>query len=216
MQLSKVTIEVLQNLASINQGLVFAPGKVLRSMNVMKNTFVVATIQENFPRDFAIYDLNEWLAALSLVNDCDVEFDDQKMTLKSGNQTTYYYYSSPTVVVSPGDKNIVLPSVDKSFVMERDVFDKVMRNSSALKLKDLEITCKGLRVFNQNNVGNQHNIELDMECAGDDQPAILKVENLKLIQTDYDVTISNKGIAHFKSRGDKYQIEYFIALEGER
>lgn len=215
MKLSKVGIDTLKNLATINQGMIFKPGSVLKTMNVMKNTFAVAHIPDVFPVEFAIYDLNEFLIAYSLSQDCDIEFKETMMLFSQGGEQTEYFYSSPSVVVSPGDKNITLPSTDKKFLLSKEVFDKIMKVSAALKLKDIEIDSSGIRVLNKNSVGNRHHIKLPIECfnSTEDTIATLKVENLKLMPGDYDVAICQKGLARFSSRSEEYKVEYHIALE---
>lgn len=214
MKLSKVTLDVLKNFATINQGLIFKPGKSIKTMNVMKNTFAVAQIPDDIQNEFAIYDLNEFLAAYSLTEGCDIVFKETMMSLISNGEELEYYYSSPSVVVSPGDKNITLPSIDKKFLLTKEVIDKIMKVSSVMKLKDIEIDNTGIRVLNRNLVGNKHHIKLAVDCSTSESAvSVLKVEGLKLISADYDVAICDKGLARFTSRSEEYKVEYHIALE---
>lgn len=215
MKLSKVTIDILKNLAQINQGIVFKAGKELRTMNVMKNIFAVAQIPDEIPNDFAIYELNEFLSTYSIFDDCEISFKDTMLVFENPGEQIDYHYSSPSVVVSPGDKKIRLPSEDKKFTLTKEVFDKIQRSSSVMKLKDLSIDCSGITIFNRNSVGNKHHISLNVECGEDASqvPSFVKVENLKLIPVDYDVAICQKGLMRFTSRSEEYKIEYHIALE---
>ena len=216
MKLSRITIEVLRNFATINQGLLFKPGKVLRTMNVMKTTFAVAEFPDDIPQEFAIYDLNEFLLAYSLAENCDIEFKDTMLVLNSNGESTKYNYSSPSVVVSPGDRTIKLPSEDKKFLLTKEVFDKVQKVSSALKLKDVVIDCNGIEVLNRNTIGHKHHIKVSVDCAsGPETQSFMKVENLKLIPVDYDVVICQKGLVRFTSRSDEYRVEYHVALEAD-
>ena len=66
MKLSSNTTMVLKNFATINQNLVIKEGSELLTMSSMKNIVAKATVEENFPKEIAIYDLNEFLGALSL------------------------------------------------------------------------------------------------------------------------------------------------------
>lgn len=216
MKLSKVTIDILKNLATINQGILFKAGKELRTMNVMKNIFAVAQIPDEIPNDFAIYDLNEFLSTYSIFDDCDISFKETMLVFENPSEQIDYHYSSPSVVVSPGDKKIRLPSEDKKFVLTKEVFDKIQRSSSVMKLKDLSIDCTGITIFNRNAVGNKHHISLSIECSDSSvsqAPSFIKVENLKLIPVDYDVTVCQKGLTRFISRSEEYRVEYHIALE---
>lgn len=215
MKLSKVTTEILKNFAQINQGLVFKEGNELRTMNVMKNIFATAVVPDMFPNSFAIYDLNEFLPAYSLLNDCDVDFQDNMLVLQVPGNNIEYPYSSPSVVVSPGDRNIRLPSEDKKFVLTREVFSAIQRSAAVLKLEDIVIDCTGITVLNKKAKGNSHHISLNVECGQDNsgENSFIKVENLKLMPLDYDVSICQKGLARFTSRSEEYKIEYHISLE---
>lgn len=218
MKLSKITVDILKNFASINQGIIFKKGKQLRTMNVMKNTFAVAEISDDIPNEFAIYDLNEFLSTYSIFGDCDVIFKDTMLVFENPGEQIEYHYSSPSVVVSPGDKKIRLPSEDKKFTLTKEVFEKIQKSSSVMRLKDIAIDCSGITIFNRNSVGNKHHISLNVECdetIGEQVPSFIKVENLKLIPVDYDVIICNKGLTRFSSRSEEYKIEYHIALEIE-
>lgn len=215
MRLSKITIDILKNLATINQGLVFRPGNELKTMNVMKNTFVTAEIPDEIPVEFAIYDLNMFLGTFSLAENCDITFEETRMVMTSASEYTYYNFSSPSVVVSPGDRKMTMPSEDKKFVLTKEVFDKIGRVAGVMKLKDIVIDCNGITVLNRNSVGDQHHITIPIDCGKSTKPAMFKVESLKLIPVDYTVTISDVGLSRFTSNSEEYKIEYFIAMESE-
>lgn len=182
-------------------------------MSVMKNSFAQATIPDDLPAEFAIYDLNEFLAAYSLSDECDIGFNESFLSFELGGEVTEYNYASPSVVVSPGDKEITMPSIDKTFTLTKEVFEKIMKVSSILKLRDLTIDCKGITILNRNTIGNKHKIKITIDCPGENTVSNIKVENLKLLPIDYSVSISNKGIARFTSLSEEYKVEYHIALE---
>lgn len=215
MRLSKITIDILKNFASINQGIILKPGHELKTMNVMKNTFVTAEIPDEIPLEFAIYDLNEFLGTFSLAEDCDISFEETRMVMTSASEYTYYNFSSPSVVVSPGDRKMTMPSEDKKFTLTKEVFDKIVRVSGVMKLKDIVIDSNGITVLNRNSVGNQHHINIPVDCGKSNKPAMFKVDSLKLIPVDYTVTICDAGLSRFTSNSEEYKIEYFIALETE-
>lgn len=217
MKLSKVAVDILKNFASINQGLVFKPGQTLSTMNVMENTFATAEVPDIFPLEFAIYDLVEFLAAYSLTDSCEIQFLENMLVMKTlGGEETKYSYASPSVIVSPGDKKVRLPSEDKSFILTKEVFDKIIKVSSVLKLKDLVIDCMGVTITNRSSsTSNEHLIKLDVFWNGSNEKSLIKIDNLKLIPVDYDVSICNRGIARFTSRNADYKVQYHIALEVE-
>jgi hypothetical protein len=213
MKLAKVTLEILRNLASINQGIIIRPGSRLVTMNVMKSMFVNATIPDVFPKEFAIYDLNELLQSISAFNDPEIEFFDDKLTISEGSDEVEYRYSNPNVVISPGDRKITLTSEDKTFTLTKTHLDRIDKFASIHKLKEIKIDCKQICVLNRNNVGNRFSIQMDIRCTADMPDSFLKVENLKLIPVDYDVAISSKRIARFTSKSSDYPIEYYLTLE---
>jgi len=67
MELSDRTLSVLKNFANINSNIVFREGNDLKTISVAKNILAKATLDEAVPQEFGIYDLNEFLNVLSLV-----------------------------------------------------------------------------------------------------------------------------------------------------
>ena len=123
MKLSEHTISVLKNYANINQNLVVKEGNELLTMSSMKNIVAKATVAESFPRELAIYDLNEFLASLSLFKSPVLDFDEQFVTIKEENNPSNslkYFYSDPSVVQTPS-KTITMPSEEVKFHLDIDL-----------------------------------------------------------------------------------------------
>ena len=112
MFLSTDTISILKNLAVINQSVLIKQGQRLRSMSAMKNILVEAEIMEDFTRDVPIYDLNQFLNALSLVPGAELKLDSDAIVITDGENSIDYRYSDPSVITAPPDKELVLPSED--------------------------------------------------------------------------------------------------------
>ena len=221
MKLSEHTISVLKNFASINQNLVIKEGSELQTMSAMKNIVARSGVEENFPKEMAIYDLNEFLAALSLFSSPVLEFDDQYVTIKEeSNPTNYlkYFYSDPSVVQSPS-KTITMPSEDITFELSSGDLSKMKRASAVIGAPDmvLENTDEPFKsvlnaIDKKNDTAN--NYSLDISTNGDGQfKFYFKVENLKLMDGSYDVSVSSRNISNFKSKNS--DVEYWIALEPE-
>lgn len=213
MKLSKVTLEILKNLATINPGIVIRPGNKLSTMNIMKSVFVSATVPDEFPIKFAIYDLNELLTSISAFNTPDIEFLESYMVIRGDNDEVEYSYSSETVVVSPGDKKIALPSEDKKFTLSKVNLDRIMKFASIHKLKDLKIDDSTITLLNRNGTGNKYKIKMEITSGDDSVPSFMSVEKLNFIPVDYAVSISNKKISRFTSMSSDYPIEYFCTLD---
>ena len=221
MKLSEHTISVLKNFASINQNLVIREGSELQTMSAMKNIVARSGVEENFPKEMAIYDLNEFLAALSLFSSPVLEFDEQYVTIKEESNPTNslkYFYSDPSVVQSPS-KTITMPSEDITFELTSGDLSKMKRASAVIGAPDmvLENTDEPFKsilsaIDKKNDTAN--NYSLDISTNGDGQfKFYFKVENLKLMDGSYDVSVSSRNISNFKSKNS--DVEYWIALEPE-
>ncbi len=218
MNLKKQTIEVLRNFNGINQGILFREGNVIRTMSVMRTIFASAVVPDEFPREFAVYDLGEFLSTVSLFENPSIQFKDEHFIIAEGNSKVKYFYSSPNVVVSPPEKKIVMPEPDVEFNLSRLQLDQLLKASAVMKLKDFAVTDSGVRVFNRNSIGNQYTIDLNMQNNGGEKfEFVIKVDNLKFIPADYAVAISSKGLSQFKSVAtkDNPELEYFVALDSE-
>ena len=221
MKLSEHTISVLKNFASINQNLVIKEGSELQTMSAMKNIVARSGVEENFPKEMAIYDLNEFLAALSLFSSPVLEFDEQYVTIKEESNPTNslkYFYSDPSVVQSPS-KTITMPSEDITFELSSGDLSKMKRASAVIGAPDmvLENTDEPFKsilnaIDKKNDTANNYSLDVNTQSDGKFN-FFFKVENLKLLDGTYDVEISAKNISHYKNKNS--DIEYWIALEPE-
>ena len=215
MKLSNETREVSKNYSTINANLLVTSGNQLTTMSQMKNIVSTANLPDTFDTEFAIYDLNEFLSAMSLFEDPTLEFGDNSVSISQGGQSLKYFYSDPTVVTTP-KSNITMPEPDAIFTLTQSVFNQILKASSVLGVPDmvLDINDNGvmkLRVSDRkNDTSNSFSVEVG-EGGSPNQKFFFKVENLKLLSGDYQVKVSSKGISNFKNINK--DIEYFIALE---
>jgi len=208
----KETIEILKNFAGINQGILIREGNELRTMSVMKNVFGTAIVTDTFEKEFAIYDLNEFLSALSLFDAPDLEFESNHVDISKGKSKVKYYYSSPSVIVAPpADKKIkVEPGL--TFKLTADELEKTLKAAAVMKLKELEISTDGLKAYNKSSVGNQYTVEV-ADIQGDLKATkTLLIENIKFLSNDYNVTVGEKAVKFQSIAGD---LEYIVAVETE-
>tara|TARA_A100000164_G_scaffold251941_1_gene224350 strand:+ start:713 stop:1372 length:660 start_codon:yes stop_codon:yes gene_type:complete len=217
MNLSNDTKEVLKNFSSINQNLMVNSGNVIGTMSAMKNIVAKATIPDTFQNEFAIYDLNEFLSALSLFKKPSLNFSEKSVKLdeEGGGSSLNYFFSDPSIVTSP-KTDITMPSVDVEFTFTQDTFNQIMKASAVLGTPDVEVkgTAGGdvnlVVTDRKNDTSNDFSMKVG-ENSSSTFSHFFKVENLKLLSGDYNVQVSNKGISHFKNISK--DIEYFIALE---
>ena len=214
MFLSTDTISILKNLANINQSLLIKKGNRLRSMSAMKNILVEAEIMEEFTRDVPIYDLNQFLNAMSLVPGAELKLFSDAICITDGENDIDYRYSDPSVITAPPDKELVLPSEDVCVVLSEENIEKVRKAAAVLQIPDVSLVGDGqditLTVRDKKNSGsNAYRI-----VVGETEDVFqfnLKVENLKLISGDYDVIVSKRNLAKFTHHS--MPIVYYIAIE---
>jgi hypothetical protein len=213
MYLSAETISILKNLASINQSILIKPGKQLRSMSVMKNILVEAEITEEFEKQVAIYDLNQFLNCLSLIPGAEILLEDS-IVITDGTNSIEYRYSDPSVITAPPDKELKLPSEDVCVVLTEEHLDTVKKAAAVLQIGDVSLVGDGEKIKlcvrdKKNSASNSYSID-----CGETTHVFqfnLKVENLKLMTGDYDVVISSKNLAQFTNHARP--IVYYVAVE---
>ena len=215
MKLSDQTLNILKNFAGINNSILVKQGAQLRTISVAKNILAEAAIDEDFPRDFAVYDLNEFLNGLSLHQDPDLDFSpDSYISIKEGKRRVKYFYADPNVIVSPPDKEITLPSDDVHFQLESSALDKLLKAAAVYHLPDLSAVGEAGVVKlvvrdKKNDTSNEFAVvvgETDKEFSFN-----FKVENIKIIPGAYDVVVSQKLLSKFTNTS--VDLKYYIALE---
>ena len=219
MKLSNYTTSVLKNFATINQNLVIKEGNTITTMSAMKNIIAKAEGEETFPQEIAIYDLNEFLAAMSLFTNPILDFSENHVMIKEENNTSNslkYFYSDPSVVTSPS-KMITMPSNEVKFTMSNEDLSKLKKAAGVIGAPDMVLekndTGSSLTVKDKKN-DTANNYSLDVTTQGEGAfNFFFKVENMKLLDGTYDVEISSKNISHYKNKSS--EIEYWIALEPE-
>ena len=217
MKLSDKTLKVLQNFTTINQSLSFREGRKLRTISPMKNVLAEAEIDEYIPKDFAIYDLPQFLNTLSLYSDpeVDVSTNPNFANIKAGtHQKSKYFFSDPSVIIAPPEKEMVLPSEDITFTLYEQNLTKILKSASILNLPDLSVIgSEGVVRLIVSDRKNDTSNESAVIVGQTDKNFSFnfKIENIKLVPNTYTVSISSKNLAKFYS--ENYKLTYFIALE---
>ena len=215
MKLSDQTLNILKNFAGINNSILVKQGTQLRTISVAKNILAEAAIEEDFPRDFAVYDLNQFLNGLSLHQDPDLDFSpDSYISIKEGKRRVKYFYADPNVIVSPPDKEITLPSDDVHFQLDSTALEKLLKAAAVYQLPDLSAVGEAGVVKlvvrdKKNDTSNEFAVvvgETDKEFSFN-----FKVENIKIIPGAYDVVVSQKLLSKFTNTN--CDLKYYIALE---
>lgn len=213
MKISKDTLAILKNFATINGNLLIKKGSVLSTMNVQKNVLADANVSETFPIEFGIYDTNEFLGVIGLFNEPEIEFKEKYATFKEGSSSVKFYAADQSVLTVP-QKQVKFPSSEVEFDLSMSQLATIQKTAAVLRAVDVSVIGKdgtlSIIVGDLKNA-TANNFNIDIGTTEKEFTANLKIENLKLMAQDYKVSISSKKISRF-SNVDGNMVTY-IALE---
>ena len=219
MKLSSDTINLLKNFASINQGIYFKQGKTIKTVSPQKNIMAEVTVDENFPVDFGVYDLNNFLSVISLhKDDPTLNFEDKNILISGlkGRSKIKYRFTPANMIVTPPEKQLTMPDAEIKFELKSEDFDWIMRAANVLSSPQIAIESDGKKVnivtLDLSN-DSAHTDALEIaEGTGNKYKMIFKTENItKIMSGSYDVSISSKGISHFKNK--TLPLQYWVTTE---
>lgn len=218
MKLSPETLAILKNFASINESILFRQGNRIRTMKYPAKTILgEAIVPEIFPKDFAIYNLNQFLNAYSLLDNPDLDFsdeDDRFVLLKEGKRKIKFFFCNPEMINSPPDKTLTLPSEDVVFNLPAEHLEKILKARAICEAPDLSVVGDGnqitLVVHNKENPSsNEYTL-----VVGETTNVFtfnLRIENILILKGSYDVTISKSKISKFQNTAT--DLVYYLPLE---
>lgn len=218
-KISKRTLDILKNFSTINSGILVNEGNLLTTLSSTKNILAEARVDETFPRQFAIWDLNKFLGTVSLFKDPDFIFDENFVTVKSGGSSVRYYYCAQNLVTST-NKRITMPTAVVEFDLKAKDFAEVMKAASVLQVQHLCVRSSEdgskieLAVVDKSDTtSNFYSLEVGDNTSGATFEFIFDVDNLKILQGDYRVSISQKIVSCFTNKNEP--LTYWIALNGD-
>lgn len=214
MKLSKDTLALFKNFAGINSNLLLKSGNKLATISGQKNVMADVTVSETFP-DFGIYDLNEFLGAMSLFDDPDLNFQDKYVSIRQGSSNIKFYAAEPSVLTAP-QKAITFPEAEINFTMSANMLNMIQKTASVLRAADVAVVGDGSNITvvvgdKKNATGNSFS-----EVVGTTDKSFkvnLKVENLKMLPGEYSVSVSSKKISRFQSTAS--DLVYYVAVEAD-
>lgn len=209
MQFDTKTIEILKNFNTINQSLAFKEGNVISTVSPQKTILARATVEQDFPTDFAIYDLSQFLGVLSIMPEANVDFGENQLTLRSKNSKVNYTYASPEVIVASPYKEIELDDVVASFDLPYSVLTNLTKGASVMKLTDIVIIGEGgdivIKAINtKESTSNDYTVTVGKSDA--EFRIGIKVENLRLLNRDYRVEVPDQGLVKFSDDNVTYWV----------
>ena len=215
MKLSEQTIEVLQNFATINQSLLFKSGDVLRTVSPQKTVLAEVTVSDTFETEFGIYDLGQFLSAMTLIDGAELNLGDNSMDINSGNgESITYRYADPSMIVTPPEKGISLPDVDATFTMSDTILKNVLQAARVLGLPEIIVEGDGTNISisaGDSKNSSMNNYSQNIVESNSEFRHVFKVDNMKMMMLQYNVEISTKGISKFSTEDGK--VTYYIATE---
>ena len=218
MELSENTLSILRNFSGINQNISIKSGSNIKTISEARNVVATADVTEEFPKDFGIYDLNEFIGVMGLVDTPNLKFEDDFVIVSdsSGRSKVKYFYAAEETLTAP-TKDVTMPEADVKFILDNDTLNKLKKAASTLGHTEVSIQAKdgvlSLSVIeNQNATSNAFSIDIDGEFKQDAVfNFIISISNLKILPGDYEVEISSKLITQFKNK--ELPLRYWIALE---
>ena len=215
MKLSDNTLSLLKNFSTINQSILFKQGSKLRTISVMKNILAEATVEEELPKDFGIYDLNQFLNGMGLHQSPELDFEnDGHVVIREGRMRSKYFFADPSVIITPPEKEITLPTEDVKFELSTQQLDKLLKAAGIYQLPDLAVigeagVVKLLVRDKKNDTSNDFSVvvgETDKQFSFN-----FKIENIKILPGTYEVVVSQKLLSKFTNKD--CDLKYYIALE---
>ena len=214
MKLSKQTVELLKNFSTINSNLLLKAGSKIGTISGPKNIMASSPIAETIPSDFGIYDLNEFLGALSLFQDPDLTFSEKYVDIRENNNSIKYYAAEAANLTVP-QKEITFPDPEINFRVTSATLDLIRRTSGVLSAPDLVIAGDGSKIIGkvcQKKYASANSYDVDLGPTDKVFNVNLKVENLKMVAGEYNVSISSKRISRFAGTND---LVYYVAVEAD-
>lgn len=212
MKLDNATLQVLKNFSAINKNIMFKPGNVIRTISSTKSVLARATISQEFEKSFAVYDLSRFIGTLSLFNEPEIDVKDSHVMISEGNNKFSYAVTDPSLIIVPPDREIELPNPEVNCLITEEALNRVMKALSVSQLPEIAIVGKDGQILLQAvDTRGTTNDSFSVVVGETDARfrMVFRADCIKLIPGSYDVSISSKGLSHWKGA----TVEYWIAVE---
>jgi hypothetical protein len=214
MKFSERTLTILKSFSQINKSILMKQGNVLKTITPEKTLIANATIPDTIPSDACIYDMSRFLSILSLYEDPDVDFNDKYFIISEGNRRTKYVYADISMIHTPPEKDITIPSADVTVDVKWDDLQSVLKAAGVLQFNEVAFVGTDgkcyLKAIDSANAGAD-DFGIELGNTADNFNIVIKTDNLKLLPQDYSVTLCSKGISEFKGT----DVTYFVAIDSK-
>lgn len=212
MKLDTNTMQILKNFSTINQNIMFKPGRQIRTISPSKSVLARAKVEQDFTDSFAIYDLSRFLGTLSLFDNAELQIDGGVVKISEGENKFNYAVSDPSLIMVAPDREIELPEAEVKFTLTDEALSRVMKALSVSQLPEIAVTGDGSKILLQAIDSKGTSNDSFSVAVGHTEAnfrMIFRADNIKLIPGTYEVEISSKGLSHWKGA----IVEYWIAVE---
>jgi hypothetical protein len=219
MKFSARTIQILRNFATVHQTLLFKQGRNLKVISDSKSVLAKATLDANIDSTFAIYDMPRFLSAISMFDDPELTPNDSYIEIRQGNEKINYTCAEQSLIKTPPEKEPVLPSIDVQFELKNETINRVLKGMAITGANALCITGEDGRIFleaktittskAQPTSSGAPTYRAEVGVTDKKFSFIIMADNFKLLNGDYNVSVSQRGLSHFSSA----DVEYWIAVE---
>jgi hypothetical protein len=218
MELDKQTIEIISSLKTINPGLVFKAGNVLKARHFQAEVPIVKVMfaSVNFPQDFAVYDIGKLLSINSLFTDPEISFDQENyVTLSDGvKRSASIRLTDPSMINHFSyEKEVRMPDADIEFTLEESDLKYLLKAAGAFNTPEFVIkNAKGKMIISTNNSNNPSVDAFEIEVGETDKSfnIIVEATYLQLLIRSYKVKVSFKGLLEFTSENEHNTLQYWI------
>lgn len=214
MKFSERTLTILKSFAGINKSILMKEGSVLKTITPEKTLIAIANIPDEIPSEACIYDMSRFLSILSLYEDPDVEFHDKYFIISEGRRRTKYIYADISMIHTPPEKEISIPSADVVVDVKWDDLQSVLKAAGVLQFSEVAFVGDGGKCYLKaidSTTENADDYDVEIGETGDTFKIIIKTDNLKLLPQDYRVTLCSKGISEFRGK----DVTYFVAIDSK-
>jgi hypothetical protein len=214
MKFSERTLTILKSFAGINKSILMKEGSVLKTITPEKTLIAIANIPDEIPSEACIYDMSRFLSILSLYEDPDVEFHDKYFIISEGRRRTKYIYADISMIHTPPEKEISIPSADVVVDVKWDDLQSVLKAAGVLQFSEVAFVGDGGKCYLKaidSTTDNADDYDVEIGETDDTFKIIIKTDNLKLLPQDYRVTLCSKGISEFRGK----DVTYFVAIDSK-
>lgn len=212
MMLDVKTLQVLKNFSLINPSIIFKPGEVVSTISPGKTVMAKAKVPANFEKQFAIYDLVKFISAVTMFEDAEINLGETSATIGKGKEKISFIYAEPSLILSPPDRELSLGEPDIKFTLTNDVLNRLLKAMPVVGAPEIAVTGEDGTIYLEaidSKVSGKSSYRVEVGPTDKSFQMIFSAENIKLLPLDYEVSISKRGISHFKAD----DVEYWITLE---